>query len=180
MPNEYLTLDEFKDLRRISDTTSDTALQKRITRASRAIDDRTGRRFYLDAEASARTFDGLGGGLVVDDIGSLTDLAVTLSGEAITDYETFPRNAIAKGRAIEWLSDARFINGTKLIVTARWGWPDVPEGVREATFLLANRRWFRKDSPEGTSGQGEGAMRLSRFDPDVEDLIGPFVLDGFA
>lgn len=181
MANEYLDLAEFKELRRIADTTSDVVLQKRITRASRAIDDRTGRRFYLDAAATARTFDGLGSGLVVDDIGSLTDLAVTLSSVAVTDYETWPRNALAKGRPLEWLSHARFVNGVVATVTARWGWPEVPESIKEATFLLANRRWFRKDSPEGVAGQGaEGAIRLSRFDPDVEDLIGTFVLDGFA
>ena len=58
--NEYLTLEEFKALRRISDTASDVELQRRITRASRAIDDRTGRRFWLDATATQRTFDALG------------------------------------------------------------------------------------------------------------------------
>lgn len=181
MANEYLTLEEFKTLRRISDTTSDTELLTRITRASRAIDDRTGRRFYRDEEASQRTYDALGGGIVVDDFYTLTGFALTLDGEAITDHETFPRNAIAKGRPIEWLSHARFVNGATALVTAKWGWASVPEPVREATFLLANRRWFRKDSAEGVAGQGaEGAIRLSRFDPDVEDLIGPYVLDGFA
>ena len=179
--NEYLTLEEFKALRRISDTASDVELQRRITRASRAIDDRTGRRFWLDATATQRTFDALGGGLVVDDIGSLADLAVTVNGAAVTDYETWPRNALAKYRPIEWLSRHSFLGGVTALVTARWGWPAIPDSVTEATFLLANRRWKRKDSPEGVAGQGgEGAVRVSRFDPDIEDLIGPFVIDGFA
>lgn len=181
MANEYLTLDEFKDLRRIGDSTSDGILQRRITRASRAIDDRTGRRFWRDTEASARTFRALGSACVVDDIASLDGLIVTLDGSAVTDYETEPLNALARGRAIDCLSHTRFVNGVTLTVTAVWGWPSVPEAVAEATFLLANRRYFRRDAPEGVAGQGSaGAIRLSRFDPDVEDLIGPFVLDGFA
>ena len=66
-------------------------------------------------------------------------------------------------------------------VTADWGWPAVPDAIVEATLLLANRRFMRKDSPEGIAGwAAEGPVRVSRFDPDIEDLVGPYVIPGFA
>jgi hypothetical protein len=61
-------------------------------------------------------------------------------------------------------------------VTARFGWPEVPVAVREATILQASRLFTRLDSPLGVAGFGDmGAMRVSRFvDPDVEMLLQPY------
>ncbi len=181
MANEYLTLQEFKDLRRIEDTLTDNLLQTRLTRASRAIDDACGRRFWLDSVASARVFRGIGGGISVDDIGSLADLAVSIDGEALTEYETHPRNALAKRWPLDWLTHAAFLGSATVTVTARWGWPEVPEPVKEATFLLANRRLFRRDSPEGVAGiSTDGPVRITSSDPDITKLLEPYVLDGFG
>lgn len=196
MANEYATLDELKALRRIdlSDTTDDAILQARLTRASRAIDDRCGRRFYADDTASERIFP-VGGrlvqrrygeSLIVDDISSLTDLAVSShNGEttvSLSDLRFEPDNALARGLPIQnLLRHNAWWGFGDVHVTARWGWPSVPDAVAEACLLLANRRYFRKDSPEGVAGQGtEGPIRLSRFDPDVEDLIESYVIAGFG
>lgn len=195
MANEYATLDELKSLRRITDTDDDTLLQNRLTRASRAIDDRCGRRFYADNTATARTYrvsdrvvvDDDGELLVVDDISSTTGLVVELGDgttwTAFTDYFTEPDNAIVRGLAITGLR--RDLNSWRLNrrarVTAAWGWPAVPEPIVEATLLLANRRFMRRDSPEGVAGWAtDGAIRVSRFDPDIEDLVAPYVIPGFA
>lgn len=193
MANEYATLDELKAFRRITDDVDDTELQTRLTRASRAIDKRCGRRFYADVSASARTYPVAGrlvqrrNGevLIVDDISSLTDLAITRDGGqsvSLTGLSYGPDNALARGRAIETILISNSWWGWgDVSVTARWGWPSVPESISEATLLLANRRWFRKDSPEGIAGQGtDGPIRLSRFDPDVEDLVSDFVISGFG
>jgi hypothetical protein len=194
MANEYITLTELKDIRQITDADSDAMLQKRITRASRAIDDRTGRRFYADGVASARTFrvadrlvcDDDGAVLLVDDIASTLGLVVELgdgtSWSPYTDYDAEPENAIARGRAITGLRRiAGGWNARRARVTADWGWPAVPDGIAEATLLLANRRFMRRDSPEGVAGWAQdGPVRVSRFDPDIEDLVGPYVLPGFA
>jgi hypothetical protein len=61
-------------------------------------------------------------------------------------------------------------------VFARYGWPEVPDAVREATILQASRLFTRLDSPLGVAGFGDmGAMRVSRFvDPDVEQLLAPY------
>lgn len=195
MANEYAELAELKAMRDITDNADDTLLQSRLTRASRAIDDRTGRRFYADGSATARQYRTRGRTvygddgelLLVDDISTTTGLVVEVGDgttwTAVTDYDTEPENAIVRGRAIEQL---RRILGTwstnrKVRVTANWGWPSVPDAIVEATLLLANRRFMRKNSPEGVAGwTQEGAIRVSRFDSDVEDLIGPFVVEGFG
>lgn len=194
MANEYITLSELKAIRQITDTDSDDMLRKRITRASRAIDDRTGRRFYADGSASARTYriadrvvcDDDGAVLVVDDIASTTGLVVEIgdgtSWTPYTDFDHEPENAIVRGRAITGFR--RIAAGwpaRRARITADWGWPAVPDAIAEATLLLANRRFMRRDSPEGVSGWAQdGPVRVSRFDPDIEDLITPYVIPGFA
>lgn len=196
--NGYATLTELKAARNITDSSKDAALEAAITRASRAIDTKTGRRFYLDSSATARTFNPRGRVLktdqgelfLVDDIGSDTGLVVevgsTTSGwTAVTDYETTPDNALVRDLAITgllrtWTSWSVY-GSTRLRVTAKWGWPSVPDEIAQATLLLANRLYMRKDSPEGIAGSSEwGVIRLSRWDPDVEALIGPYVLPGFG
>lgn len=195
MANEYATLAELKAMRRVTDNADDDALQARLTGASRAIDDRTGRRFYADVSATARSYrtagrvaNGEDGELLlVDDISTITGLIVEVGDgttwTAVTDYLTEPENAIARGRAIEALiRDVGYWSTNRRVrVTAVWGWPSVPTGITEATLLLANRRFARKSSPEGVSGWAtEGATRVSRFDPDIEDLVEPFLKPGFG
>lgn len=195
MANEYATLAELKAMRDIVDNADDTLLQARLTRASRAIDDRTGRRFYKDGSVSARTYrtasrivrDDDGELLLVDDISTATGLIVELGDgtafTAVTDYFAEPENALVRGRAIESLRRdlGCWSTNRRARITADWGWPAVPDPIVEATLLLANRRFVRKNSPEGVSGwAAEGAVRVSRFDPDIEDLVQPYVLEGFG
>ncbi len=192
MANEYATLAELKAMRHITDASQDTPLQSALTRASRAIDTKTSRRYYLDGSATARTYNPNGrtlcvdGGhlLLVDDIGSTTGLVVergtTVSGwTAVTDYETHPDNALTLGRPVTGLllpSGLWPSGSTRVRVTARWGWPSTPDEIVQACLILANRLYLRKDSPEGVAGSAEwGVIRLSRWDPDVEALISPFM-----
>lgn len=192
MANEYATLAELKEMRSISTsvTSQDAALQRALTRASRAIDKRcgSGRRFYRDGVTSARTFSPRGRTvirgteelLLTDDIATSSGLSVTVGGTSTDSFSTYPENAESKGEAITGLLLSSWYGGA-IVITAEWGWPKVPENITEATLLLANRRYMRKDSPEGVSGWSqEGPIQVSRFDPDIEDLISPFVIDGFG
>lgn len=167
----------------------DDLIEQAIAAASRMIDSRTGRRFYADRVATARTFPVIGrtgymaGEQVayVDDIASLTDLAVatgtTGSWTAVAAWEAGPDNAAAYGRpwtqirgAFGWLPATGRVQ-----VTARWGWPAVPDEITQAATLLAARLYRRKDSPQGVLGSADwGVIRVSRFDPDVEALIAPY------
>jgi hypothetical protein len=64
-----------------------------------------------------------------------------------------------------------------LQVTTRWGWSMVPEPVREGSTLLAMRLYKRKDTPLGFEGfQDFGAVRITRTDPDIAEMLSDYVL----
>ncbi|MFJ6645773.1 head-tail connector protein [Streptomyces sp. NPDC091290] len=198
MANEYVTLEELKAHLGVEadDTSRDVLLNRARVSASRSIDKTTGRRFWLDADPVQRVFNPRGrvvreddGDLfLVDDIGDLEGLTVeTGSGSswsAVTDYETSPDNALADGKPIDGLLRPLGTWGSataRLRVTAKFGWPAVPDAVAEAALIQASRLYKRKDSPEGIIGSAEwGVRNLSRRDPDVWALIEPFILPGFA
>jgi hypothetical protein len=178
----YATLPELKAMRGIDDTDDDLMLGKALVVASRRIDGKTNRRFWLDDEAVARTFSAAGrvtaGRLLVDDIGSLDDLVVetgtTGSWTATTDYETGPDNALSQGWPVTELVASGW--SCRVRITARWGWPAVPEDIQMATLMLASRLYLRKDSPQGVLNSAEwGPVRVSRWDPDVEALVAPYI-----
>lgn len=203
-PAAYTTSIAVKSsLGKITNDDRDDLIDSATLASSRLIDERTGRRFYLDAVASSRVYTHAGSGrfffdrtlmsyvITVDDIGSAPEITVevgsTASGawSAVTGFSTFPENAIARGRPITALIMPSFWQPSlwlwELRVTARWGWPAVPTQIGEAARLLAARLYRRKDSPQGVIGNAEwGVARVSRFDPDVEALVGPYILPGFA
>ena len=173
------------------DPDADVLIVKAIRAACRLIDRRTGRRFYADQTASARTFPVVGhmqytGGeqvLLVDDIATADGLLVTSAGVSLTGWATGPDNALVYGRPITQLSapGGWLPASGRITVTARWGWPAVPDEIAQAAQLLAARLYRRKDSPQGVLGNSEfGVTRVSRIDPDVEALIAPFVIPVIA
>lgn len=200
MANEYASLDTIKQSMNVhdDDETRDGLLTRALAAASRSIDRTCGRRFWLDPEPVQRRFnphgrvvcEDEGEVLLVDDIGSATGLIVeTGSGSnwtAMTNYEPGPDNALLDGRPITSLLRPGGIwhlqaIGARVRITARFGWPRVPEEVEQATLIQATRLFKRKDSPEGVTGSAEwGVVRLSRRDPDVYGLIENLILPGFG
>ncbi len=60
-------------------------------------------------------------------------------------------------------------------VTAKWGWPVVPDAVKEATILVAVALYKRPDAPFGVAGFDQfGAVRV-RDDPTVVELLARYV-----
>lgn len=104
----------------------------------------------------------------VDEIGSLDDLVVELgsgsSWTAYTDYETSPDNALTRGKPIEalWRTSWPASSTTRLRVTARWGWPRVPEQVPQAALLLGTEMFkLAREAPFGVAGFGDfGVVRV--------------------
>jgi hypothetical protein len=200
MANEYATRNDLKAQLgiEVTDTSRDALLDKALTSASRGIDRATGRRFWLDAAATARTYrlhqrvvhEEDGDVLLVDDIGSITGMTVESASAgggtytAVTGYETTPDNALADGYPVTGLLRPNSIWGTsftRIRVTAKFGWPAVPDDIAQACLIQASRLYKRKDSPEGVMGSAEwGVVRLSRRDPDVWNLIEPYILPGFG
>lgn len=175
-----------------SDVTKDDLLNLALVSASRAVENYCDeRRFDLALSATARVYPlgqykvirtPRGERVRVDDIGSLNGMVVELTTDnivwtAITDYEVWPDNALAKGQPVEaialrWTANERLWYNTDIRVTARWGWPQVPTAVENATLLMATRLYKRKDSPEGIAGSTEwGLARVPNLDPDVQRLL---------
>jgi hypothetical protein len=192
--NEYGDIADLKARLGIKgdDNSRDAALNSALGAASRGIDRACGRRFWLDAVPKERTFnprgrvvqDPDGARLLVDDIGSIAGLVVQSGASTVTSYETSPDNALLDQQPITGLL---LVNGSwgtatnRIRITAQFGWPAVPEDVAEAALIQAARLYRRKDSPEGVTGSAEwGVVRLSRRDPDVWNLIEPYILPGFA
>lgn len=190
-PAIYASLDDLRDRLRITsstDTADNQEMLDRLAAASRRVDRDTGRRhgFWADKTATARTFRPTHGELLIVDDMAVAPTSVAIgSGTSYTTissafYDFLPENALADGRALEVI---RYINGcwptdgiTRVQVTARWGWPSIPDEIHEATLLLAARLFRRKDSPEGVRGFSDlGVIRVGRYDPDYSALIDPYI-----
>jgi hypothetical protein len=196
-PAVYTTLELVKESLN-EPTGRDAFITEKVLSASRSIDRHCGRRFYLDTAATARILNprgrslrdrnGQGDRLLVDDFGTTTGLVVEVGSTTAgwttitTDVEAEPTDALARGEPVtSLLYGSRWSVHDRVRVTARWGWPEVPQVVREAALIQAIRLYKRKDSPEGVLGSSEwGTVRVSRLDPDVAKLVESMVLPGFG
>ena len=206
----YATVDELRQA--VGDDTAQrldpSKLEQRLRAASRAIDNwcsRPLRRFWLDPTPTARTYDTPDPWCAtVDDIGSTVGLVVKTddNGDGAfettwtvnTDFVLEPRNAAGNGGAYRWnrllAVGARIFpyplgypTRPTLEVTARHGWSQIPDPVREATLLKAIRLNRRPDAPFGDElgGMDIGPIRITRDDPDVIALLTPYKIPtGFA
>lgn len=173
------------NIRDASDIDDDDIISAAVNAAARAIDEMCNRRtgFAPDTVASARTYRASGTSIFIDDVCSLTDFAVsTLAGGTSWTLATSfdpaiqlePFNALADGRPYDQITGGRWSGLVQ--VTARWGWPAVPDAITQATKQLTERLFARKDSPAGVAGWDAmgAAVRVGRTDPDVQMLIGPY------
>lgn len=194
--NGYATLNEIKNFLSITDSVDDTLLENMVEAASRSIDRIANRRFYQDSTASARQYrvnspvvlytDDISGttGLIVktDDDGDGTfETTLTLN----TDYIMDPLTANALGRPFTQVTivsntetfpifPGLFQNGLRpgVQVTAKWGWPSVPDDINQACLILTADLYKRKDSPGGILGLGDlGAIRMSPLGRDVTAMV---------
>jgi hypothetical protein len=199
-PPAYASLDQLKGARKTTTTDRDDDMSQALLTAARRIDKTTGdRQFWLDKTVSARIFrmkgrvysTDEGEWLIVDDIGSLSGLVVEVGDgttwTAVTGYQTGPENALAKRQPINRLLrpvsswSGSWSGPNQARITARWGWPAVPDEIVRANLLQANRLYTRKDSPDGVLGNAEwGVTRVSSIDPDVRDLIADYCLAGMG
>lgn len=196
----YATVPELRE--HLGDTTGTLPagqLEAKLRAASRWVDRVTGRKFWLDPVPTTRRYSPTGAFEAwVDDIGSTTGLVVKTDTGAnglyattwtTADYQLEPLDADQAGGAYAWwmiraVGAQTFAYGGAypiLQVTARHGWSQVPDDVREATLLRAVNLWRRKDAPFGIAGVSDfGPVRISRVDADVADLLAGYVLAGVA
>jgi hypothetical protein len=194
--NGYATLIEIKNYMSISDSTDNDLLENLVESASRSIDRIANRRFYLDATASARLYRAYSNIFVyVDDIGTTSNLVVAVdeNGNGTysktltlnTDYILDPLTSQSLNRPFTQLTmvsntetwpifPGLTSNGLRpgVQVTARWGWPSVPDDLNMACLILTADLYKRKDAPGGILGLGDlGVVRMSPIGRDVTAMV---------
>ncbi|HEY7821590.1 MAG TPA: head-tail connector protein [Acidimicrobiia bacterium] len=190
---DYATLAQVKAALRITDQVDDSLLNTAITAASRWVDGYCGREFEVASGTSTRDYvpSGRMEPLMVDDLTSVVSIKIDedLDRTFVTtlneiDFQLEPVNALSFGNAYPYTrirpqEDGYWptsYNRATVRVEATFGWPEVPDAVRDATILQASRLFTRLESPLGVAGFGDmGAMRVSfRGDPDVLMLLAPY------
>lgn len=194
--NGYATLTQIKNYLSISDSTDNDLLEDLIESSSRSIDRIANRRFYADANASARKYRAYSDVFIyTDDISSTSGLIVKIDegGNGTysktltldTDYILDPLTASALGRPFTQLTMVSNTeswpifpgitqNGLRpgVEVTAKWGWPSVPDDITVACLILTADLYKRKDAPGGVLGLGDlGVIRMSPVGRDVTNMV---------
>ena len=196
--NGYCTLAEVKAALRLTDSVDDTLLEKSIEGASRRIDGYCGRFFYQSTTTAIKFFAGNAYRLPTRDISSTSGLIVQTddNGDGSfettwtlnTDYILEPTDAALQSRPYRRIT----ATGGKTFpmfyipqdagvqVTATWGFPSIPDDVREACVLLSMRQFARYNAALGVMAFGDMAVSVRSVDPDVRDLLSPYRVLGVA
>jgi len=195
--NGYCTLNEVKAALRLTDAIDDTLIENSIEGASRRIDGYCGRFFYQTTTA-VKFFASNPYRLPVPDISSTSGLVVKTddNGDGTfettltlnTDYLVEPLDAALQSRPFRTLT---MIGGKTfpifhlpqeagVEVTATFGFPAIPDDVREACVLLSMRQFARYNAALGVMAFGDMAVSVRSVDPDVRDLLNPYRVLGVA
>lgn len=199
LTREYTSLEDMKATLSMDSTSfADADIEGAVRAASRAVDNATGRFFYQDGTDDApasRYYTPMSRDLLrVDDIVTLTTLASDPGGAGSfatewtlnQDYTLEPFDAAGRGAPYEivrlryggryWFSPY-YTRSVKAVGV--FGWPTVPDEIRQATKILAARLLKRtREAPFGIVTVGvdaAAAMRIGRTDPDVHALIQPYI-----
>lgn len=199
----YATLPELRAYIGVSDDDDDMSMQIALAATESMIDGYCERSFNpAGTAASARVFaaadacyleitDAVAITLVETEVNALDD---TWTAWASTDWQAEPLNALSGGLSWPYTAVRAVRSYTypvdskaRVRVTARWGWPEVPQVVQQATLLQAGRIFKRRDSVLGFAGGPEtGLIRVGRaIDGDVAQLLAPYrkgvaAVGGFA
>lgn len=194
----YISREDLKStLTLTGQTYADLDVDRAIASASRGIDLVCGRRFYPDPDANqVRYYTPVQpDSLAIGDLITLTTMKTDPGGKQTfdatwtlnTDFVLEPQNAVIEGFGWPYTHIRVHPLGANFLlwpwprsvqITGMWGWAAVPEPVKEATTLLANRLLMRaRQAPFGVVQLGlEGeAARIARNDPDVSFLLSEYV-----
>lgn len=193
----YIELEQLKSTLHLSgETYADLDIRRAIGAACRAFDNATGRRYYLDADAAqVRTYTPQSGRItMIDDLVTMTSVKIDRNGDGIyeetwtlgTEYVLEPSNGPADGKPYEHLHCRRWANRyfptdveLSVQVTAKFGWPSIPDDVEAAVTILATKMLRRmREAPFGIvaiSGMDQVALRsIARSDPDVAPIVAAY------
>ena len=186
----YTTLAEVKAILRITDDVDDALLETCVEAASRQIETHCERVFL--PTTGTRVFTPDGSYVVsIDDLSELTTFKTSSAADGnfnitwqSTDLQLEPLNGLT-GSSYSPFTRVRAIGDyvfptigeeATVQITGVFGYgTSIPVDVKQACNLLAIRQFKRYDSPLGVAGFGDiGIIRVSRVDPDIEALLGPY------
>lgn len=194
--SDYITSSALKATLTLSGTSfADDDITAAITAASRALDNLCQRRFYADTDAmSVRHYSPEDPGLLeIDDLVTLTTLKSADDGSTTfantwtenVDFVLEPLNATSDADDWPWthirvhplgsfLFNTRYPRSVE--VTGKFGWAAVPGPIVDATTMLATRLLkMKREAPLGVLAFQEVAVRVSRTDPNIGILAGPYM-----
>ena len=196
LTNAYATLAEFKSELGGQGSTHDSELEAALNAASRSIDGYTGwpHGFWQDSTVAVRTFraDSRYCCLIPEGISTTTGLIVKLDDDGDGTFETTltintdfilePLNAAVNVPVwpyteIVAVDNYSFQSGygrPGVQVTAKFGWPAVPDDVEKACIVLAHDLFKMKDAPFGVAGIADmGVLRVTQ-NKTVSMLLAPY------
>ena len=193
--NGYCTLAEVKAAMRLSDSVDDTLIENSIEGASRRIDGYCGRFFY-QTNQTVLFYGRDSYRLLVSDIATTTGLTITTDDRGDntfstswvlnTDYVVEPTDAVLQNRPYRVIQATGGKTWPLFVVPSRpaikviatYGYPSVPDDVREACVLLSMRQFARYNAALGVVGFADMAITVRAVDPDVRDLLTPYRILG--
>jgi hypothetical protein len=192
--NGLCTREQAKSALNINDTAADELVDLAVGAASRSIENYVGYRFFVDTAVTVRQLvatdylcvtvtEGISttGGLVVktDSAGDGTyETTLTLN----TDFVLKPTNSLVVYPARPY-TEIRLLTGSfpfpsngqpGVEVTARFGWPAIPDDVTLACILLAKDLVKAKDAPFGVAGTSDFGVLRIRQNATVIALLQPY------
>lgn len=162
----YATVQQYKSVTGKTATDQDAEIASDLIAISRYLDGKLGRFFLRDETPVSRVYipETYSEGLWVDDLAEPPEAVRIDTGqngqyetELVTkDYELLPLNAdkgpeprpFTRIQLTLWSNRGYFYPGERVQVTARYGWPEIPEAIQRATIHLT--AILRLESPRAT------------------------------
>jgi hypothetical protein len=200
----YVTRDEVKTAASLSSLDyADADIDRACDAVSRALDEvcrGKGSHFYQATETRYYSPDDCYGytyygehRLEIDDCAAVSEFAVDTGGDGTyettwtegTDFFLNPANADTAGWPFEEIlirrTSGRYFPDVQraIRIVGTFGWPSVPVQVNQYALIYATQMVIRtRQAPLGiltASLESGGGVRISRFDPDFDRLLGQFV-----
>jgi hypothetical protein len=179
----YIDRDILKQALFLSTTEWDSYLDLLIAAAVNVVNDYTGHDFSATPGQELRYFDSRESTmLVIEDAFGVSSVKLDLDGNGVFEtvlvegvgFDLYPLNSEPKsavklrpnGRISKFFRSLRSVE-----VTSFWGWPTIPDVVKQATLLTASR-WFKRRDAEYNDTSGGTADVL---DSDVAGMLAPLV-----
>jgi hypothetical protein len=189
----YASLSEFKSAIGITDSTDDTPLQSVLDATDALIDLYCDRKQGFGTATETRYYNATAWDYVlIDDLVSVTTLTTddladgtySTTWTAGTDYNLSPPNAALDGwpytqidASVTYPKNFPYDIYRGVKVVGVFGWPAVPQAVKQAALIQAGAVWSSRTSPFGVIGSADlgGILRQTRaLHPEAQVLLESF------